>query len=575
LITAALAGAVQTASIVSVMPFIVLLTNPELLQSNELLIRAYEVLRCESYNEFLTIFGLFAIAILTFGNVFVAFEQWLSLRFMATLGHRMKSHALQTILQKPSEYVTTHHSAKLSDVILSQVERAVDGVIGTFVSIFSSMALAALIVLALLIISLQTTLLTLLGLLIAYVAVFLFMRRGISDDGQEFTRLSAAQLTAVKDALDGVKEIQTRRAEGFFGRRFAASSLRLSKLTVHFGVMNFLPYYLLETVVFAGFVVVALYLLYTTSDAGISLSYLALYGMAVYRLVPAMRGVFEGIAELQHDADSVPTVLEHLTERADSPIKEPMPEPRIEIRMRQASFSYASSDRRQLQGVSLSIPIGSSVCLFGPSGSGKTTILNLIAGLLYPAQGAVECDGTAIGPATIDGWRQQLGYSPQQVFLFADTLASNIAFGVEAGDIDQQRVEAVASLVNLHEYAMTRLPDGYQTIVAEHGATLSGGQRQRVGIARALYHDPNILLFDESFAGLDAENRTAILDRLFAMPGKTLIFSSHEPLVAARCDKVLVIDHGELIAEGPYENLLQSSPRFLEILSRTATVAHS
>lgn len=570
LIISGMAAGVQTLSMLSMMPFIVLLTNPDVLQSNEQLIWLYGVVGAHSYHEFLTIFGLFAVAMLTAGNMFVAFEQWLSLRFLTMLGHRIKKSVLENILQSSYERAVAEHSAKLNDIVLRQVERAVHGVIGTFVSIFSSMALAALIVLALLVISLKTTLLTMLGLLVAYLAIFMLMRGRISSDGELFTRLSATNSTAVKESLDGIREIKARRAEPYFIRRFETSSLSVSKLMIHFGVMNFLPYYLLETVVFAGFVLLTLYSLHATSDAGLSLSYLALYGMAVYRLVPAMRGVFEGVAEVHHDADAVQAVLPYASNGSALRTARTLSPPSSAINVRSISFNYAASDRTQLDGVEFSIPVGSSVCLFGPSGSGKSTILNLIAGLLFPQAGVIEIDATPLSEETVDSWLEQIGYSPQQVFLFDDTLSSNIAFGIEADKVDQQRVMEVSAFVNLHDHVTTHLPHGYQTVIAEHGATLSGGQRQRVGIARALYHDPDILIFDESFASLDAENRTAILDRLFALQGKTLIFSSHEPAVAARCDKVLVIEAGRLIEEGRYDDLVRDCPRFLQILSRIA-----
>jgi ABC-type multidrug transport system fused ATPase/permease subunit len=180
----------------------------------------------------------------------------------------------------------------------------------------------------------------------------------------------------------------------------------------------------------------------------------------------------------------------------------------------------------------------------------------------------VLCDGVEIGPDTIDSWRSNVGYCAQQIYLFDDAIASNIAFGVDREEIDHERVRAVSELAQLDGFVNDKLPDGYRTVTGEQGETLSGGQRQRVGIARSLYHDPDVLVFDESFTGLDAENRTAILDGLFALSGKTLIFSSHETAVASRCDKTVVVEQGRVIAEGPYEDLFETSPRFVELASR-------
>lgn len=549
----AVAAILQTLSVLAMMPFILLLANPELLQSHDLLQRLYTKLGASSYHEFLVLFGLFGILILTLGNLFVAIEQWVSDRFLHRLGHRVETQVLERMMQRPYEYFATHHSGTLSDVVLSQVERVVEGVIGTFVTIFGSLALAAFIVLMLLVISFETTLVTLIGLLAAYLIVFLSLRRKMENHGAELTGLSARVFTAVKETLDGIKEIKTRRAEAFFSRRFAASRMKMAKLIVRYNLLNYLPHFILETVVFAGFVAVALYFVFETADTGISLAFIALYGMAVYRLIPALKGIFEGIATIHHNADAVTVVLRHCAVDERQVTARELPAPKREVRLAGVTHRYQGSNTDQLSAIDLSIPAGSSICLFGPSGSGKTTILNLLVGLIAPQHGQVLCDGVSIGPETLDSWRQRIGYAPQQIYLFDDTLASNIAFGVADEDIDMQRVEAVGRIALLDEFVTGKLPQGYRTVIGEHGETLSGGQRQRVGIARTLYHDPDVLMFDESFTGLDAAKRTQVLDNLFALPNKTLVFSSHEVEIAARCDRVAEIEAGQLTHYGTFD----------------------
>jgi ATP-binding cassette, subfamily B, bacterial PglK len=561
------AALMQTLSVLSMMPFIVLLANPDMLEDSGLLQRGYEWLGAESYHEFLVVFGLFGILVLTLGNMFVAFEQWVSDRYLNYLVHRVETKVLQRMMRKPYDYFVTHHSAKLSDIILSQVERAIEGVIGTFITIFGSVVLAGLIVLMLLLISFKTTLVTFLGLLAAYVVVFLLLRRKIQGHGAELTELSAKVFTAVKETLDGIREIKSRRAEAFFIRRFDNSRRRLAGLAVRYNVLSYLPHFLLETIVLAGFVAVALYFVYATADSGISLSFIALYGMAIYRLIPALKGIFEGISTVHHDADAVQLVVRHIEEPPPRSHR-PLAPPKRRIQLTGVTHRYADSDRDQLSDLTLTIPVGSSICLYGPSGSGKTTVLNVLAGLIRPRSGAVLCDGAELVPEALDGWRRVIGYCPQQIYLYDDTLASNIAFGIDDDAIDYGRIHAVGRIARLEEFVLEKLPGGYQAVIGEHGATLSGGQRQRVGIARCLYHDPEVLFFDESFNGLDAENRTAILDSLFSMQGKTLVFSSHETAIASRCDVIVMMEQGKVVAEGTYEVLMAESPRFEQLASR-------
>ena len=561
------AAVMQTLSVLSIMPFIVLLANPDWLHTHDLLRRVYHTLEVQSYHDFLVLLGLLGILVLAAGNLFVALEQWVSDRFLNNLAHRVETQVLQRMMAKPYEYFVTHHSAKLSDVVLSQVERVVEGVIGTFVTIFGSVALAIFIVLMLLVISFKTTFVTLLGLLAAYVLVFLLLRRRIQSHGAELTHLSARVLTAVKEAFDGIKEIKTRRAESFFSGRFDESRALMANLAIRYNILSYLPHFLLETIVFAGFVAVALYFVFTTADTGISLSFIALYGLAVYRLIPALKGIFEGLSTIHHNADAVQVVLRHVQGHEESRGTRQLQPVAHRITLKGITHRYGRSDRDQLSDISFTIPAGSSVCLFGPSGSGKTTILNLLVGLIRPQAGQVLCDDVEIDGETIDSWPRHLGYCPQQIYLFDDTIASNIAFGINETEIDQERVRKVGTLAQLHEFVTGKLPAGYQSIIGEHGETLSGGQRQRVGIARCLYHDPDVLIFDESFTGLDAENRAVILDNLFKLEGKTLVFSSHETAVASRCDKILVIEQGRVIGEGSYQQLLAGSSRFEELVA--------
>jgi ABC-type bacteriocin/lantibiotic exporter with double-glycine peptidase domain len=460
------------------------------------------------------------------------------------------------------------HTGHLGDIILRQVERVVDGVIGAFISVFGNIALAVFVVLMLLLVNLKVTLVTLVGLLLLYLIIFLVLRRRIASHGRELTRLSGNVFTMVKETLDGIKEIRIRRAEGFFARRFEESSLKLSWLAIRHGMLSFLPNFVLETLIFAGMVAVALYFIVTTQNSGVSLSFIALYGMATYRLVPSLKGVFEGMANIQHNGDAVRIVLEHSQKQAKKTETTDMVAPEREIRLQHVSYQYGNSGDFQLNDVTLSIPIRSSVCLFAASGAGKTTLLNLLVGLIYPKQGELLCDATPVTPATVDSWRKNVGFCPQQIFLYSDTMSSNIAFGVSAEEIDQGRVTEVAKLAMLHDFISKDLENGYETTVSEAGRTLSGGQRQRIGIARPLYHNPAVIILDESFTGLDATNKGAILENLSGLSGKTLIFSSHDTAIASRCDRVIVIDKGKIVAQDNYEQLLKQSPHFVKLLSR-------
>lgn len=539
LVLSALAAIVQMVAILSIMPFIVLLSNPAIVESNAVLSRVYLLLGVSSFNEFLTYSGIFAVLFLLIGNAFLAVEHRASSRFLCLLVHRLEKRTLECMLQQPYEYFLANNSGRLSDIVLNQVERVVDGVIGRFIVVFSNAVLATCIVIMLLVVSLQTTLITLAGLLVLYLGIFIFLRGRIARHGRELTDLSGDVFTTVRDTLEGIREIKTRQVEQHFVDRFSQPSLKMSRLAMRYSMLSFMPHFILETFVFAGLVMVALYFIVATQSPGLTLSLIALYGLAAYRLVPSMKSAFEGMSDMHHNEDAVRVVLEHSRTTKPAVVARELPEPRERIKVERVAYSFASPDEPSLSEIELSIPIGSSVCLFGPSGSGKSTLLNIIAGLLRPQAGGVSCDGTAITDETVASWRRRLGYCPQRIFLFDDTLASNVAFGVPAEEVDVGRLTEVAGIVRLDEFVRANLNGRFDAVIGEGGKTVSGGQAQRIGLARVLYHDPSILLLDESFNGLDVATRDAILDNLFSLENKTLIFASHELGIANRCDAVV------------------------------------
>jgi ABC-type multidrug transport system fused ATPase/permease subunit len=559
---------VQALVLLSLMPFIVLLTNPEMFDDHPLVMRIARLLGIEAYSTFVVVLGGVTAAVLTLGNLFVAAEHMFTFRFIERLTHRTTARVLRNVLAQPWERIGGRHAAALGDVVVGQVQRVTQDVVGSAIALVSQVALLVFIVVVLLVLNPVTTAVALGGLVAAYAVLYFLTRRRIREGGEELTQVGAQIATTVKEALDGAREIRIRQAEGFFARRFERAHQRALRLSTHYEFQRAMPHYLLESVVFAGFVAVSLYFLLRTDDAGMALSWLALYAFSVYRLVPALAAIFDCAADIQHNADAIRVIAPFCApQQSATASAASVSAPRRHIRFEGVGYRHPGRAEDQIQGLDLVIPAGRSVCLFGPSGAGKSTLLNLVAGLLHPQQGRMYSDDAVVDESSAGAWREHIGYVPQPVYLFADSLASNIAFAEEPDEIDAQRIARVAELANLAP-VIARLPQGLHSPVGEHGTSLSGGERQRVGIARALYRDPAVLLFDESFANLDAQNRHAILDRLFAMPGRTLLFSSHERDVVERCDCIVVIEHGRVVAQGSYQELLAASPRFVELLSR-------
>ena len=226
-------------------------------------------------------------------------------------------------------------------------------------------------------------------------------------------------------------------------------------------------------------------------------------------------------------------------------------------------YSYPLAERPALDGLSLAIPARSTVGIVGGTGAGKTTAIDIVLGLLTPDAGRLLVDGMPIVAENVRAWQRSIGYVPQQIFLTDDTVSANIAFGLDAADIDQAAVERAARIAEIHDFVLREMPQGYATPVGERGVRLSGGQRQRIGIARALYHDPDVLILDEATSALDNLTEKAVMDAVHNLGhAKTIIMIAHRLSTVRACDTIFMLEHGRVVAEGSYDDLIETNRQF-------------
>jgi ABC-type bacteriocin/lantibiotic exporter with double-glycine peptidase domain len=217
-----------------------------------------------------------------------------------------------------------------------------------------------------------------------------------------------------------------------------------------------------------------------------------------------------------------------------------------------------------IRGVSLEISLGSSLGVVGRSGSGKTTLIDILLGLLRPQSGEIRADGVTITDQRLRSWQKFLGYVPQDIYLTDASVSSNIALGIDANVIDQERVITCAKMASIHDFIETELDQGYETLLGERGVRISGGQRQRIGIARALYHDPEILIFDEATSALDNITERNVIDAIDQLAGrKTIVVIAHRLSTVRSCDQIAVLDRGKIKSLGTYEELLINDEELL------------
>jgi ATP-binding cassette, subfamily B, bacterial PglK len=300
---------------------------------------------------------------------------------------------------------------------------------------------------------------------------------------------------------------------------------------------------------------------------------LALLGFAAIRFVPSANRLVSATLGLRWGTSAINAVYNDLVALESTVSKPPEPQP-VErfsdaIELRDVGYLYTGAASRSLNGVSLSIPRGSAVGFVGPSGAGKTTLIDVILGLLTPSEGKVLVDGVDL-QEQISNWQRQIGYVPQTIYLADDSIRKNVAFGVSEAEIDDARVWQAIEAAQLSDM-IQKLPDGLTTLVGERGVRLSGGQRQRIGIARALYHDPSVLVLDEATSSVDTETEQSIVDALERLRGdRTILVIAHRLTTVQNCDQLFFLRDGKLEANGTYEELFDVNRQFRSLAVASA-----
>ena len=374
----------------------------------------------------------------------------------------------------------------------------------------------------------------------------------------------------LNEVFSAVKEVKVGGLEQAYIQRFAGPAYTFARHLTSENMIRLIPRMAVEAIAFGGMLSLVLYLLAQRGSFASALPVIALYAFTGYRLMPSLQQIYAAVTQVRFTGpalDALHTELMSLQTVHPNQSEEPVKLQQA-ITLNQVHYSYPNAAQPALKGISLTIPARSTVGLVGTTGSGKTTTVDLILGLLEAQQGTLAVDGQVITDYNRRSYQRTIGYVPQQIYLADDTVAANIAFGLDAKEIDQAAVERAAKIANLHEFVRNELPQQYQTTVGERGVRLSGGQRQRIGIARALYHNPQVLILDEATSALDNLTEQVVMEALHNLGHKiTIIMIAHRLSTVKECDSIFVLEKGNLIAQGSFNELLHSSERFRAMVS--------
>ena len=533
-----------------VLPFAELLIDGEKLQNNNLFINVMKLLQISNTDGLIAFLGISLIIVYVLKNVYLIFMYYYQYKFIYYNQKTLAAKLMKRYMNMPYLFHTTENSAVLVRTINEDVNRC-------FLVVLNSLQIITevCVVLTLGMYLLYTDVLMTLSILIlvggcAIIFVKIF-RKKTQKYGKDYQYASGKMIQWLNQGFGGIKEIKVSEKTDFFVDKYEENYLKYATAQLKFQVLGQMPKGILETLTIGVVMLVVIIKVLSGVDMRETLPQLSAFIIAAYRILPSANRINNSLNTIMFNMPSMNKICNDLIYTQDK-IERNEPKSycggdviyfKQDITIQSLSFRYPGKEKYVFRNVFMKIYRGESVAIVGPSGAGKTTFVDLILGLLNPEQGVILVDGIDI-LENKKAWANLVGYIPQTIYLSDDTVRNNIAFGYK--EIDDKKVWKALKQAQLDKF-IQGLDKGLDTIVGERGVQLSGGQRQRIGIARALYHDPDILILDEATSALDTNTELAVMEAIEKFKGeKTMIIIAHRLSTIQNCDRVYEVRDSEI-----------------------------
>ncbi len=578
MVTGAFASAVM---VVSVFPFLSVLSNPELINENAMLNRLYKMGGFETEYTFLLALGLAAIVVIVSSNFILILQTWAVTRYTQMRIHSISRNLLSHYLAQPYSFFLRRHTGDMSTNILAEAQQVVINFLRPLANLIAAVLTIIAVLITLLLIDPIVTLITTGTFAAMYTVIAVVTRRYVGRMGRLRAKANEARFRVAGEALGGIKDVKLMGREVAYVERFSGPSMDMARAQIAIAVLSQVPRFAIQMVGFGGIILLCLLLLDPDSlkerkALGGTLPLLGLLAFAGQRLMPELQKVYQSTTMMTSGVAALDRVYNDISGGDHARIERAQPTALglcAELEFDGVSYTYPGAKGPGLSDVSFSLKAGERVGVVGTSGAGKTTVADMILGLLRPSTGAIVADGIKITQTNLRAWQKTVGYVPQDIFLTDSSLSENIAFGLPPHEIDAEKVERAGRVAQLHDFVTTELPDGYATQIGERGVRLSGGQRQRIGIARALYHDADLIVFDEATSALDNLTEREVMVAIEALSGeKTILMIAHRLSTVRHCDNILFLQSGRIEATGTWDGLIRENASFRGLAANTEGV---
>jgi ABC-type multidrug transport system fused ATPase/permease subunit len=562
----------QVAGIASVAPFIAIISNPGVISSNNILSSIFDYFQFQSNKDFL-IFSAFSIAFLiAISNVIAAFSTWYLYRFSVAVGGKLQTTLYEKYINSQYDFFSQNNSSRLISNITQELPRFIYMVFQPALNLIAQSLIALLILIGLIVVDPLLALLSFFVIGGIYFFIYWTVIVKMQESGETVTLINKEKLQILNESLCGVKEVKLLNVEPWYIERLNAATLKGLNANAFISVAGDLPRFVVETFVFIAILALAIYLFATQGASGGAITTLSFYAMAGYKILPAIQSIYRSISMIKANFSVVDNIYDDML---PDPATQTFPDRTKsrdfgsldgDIEFVNVSYSYPKSSKPALTNVNCVIRKDAFNAFVGGSGAGKSTMADLLLGLLIPSSGEIRSGSIKFSSDNVRAWQKRIGYVPQSIFLVDDTVRNNIAFGIPPEAVIEENIIKAAQMAQLGK-VFGDLKTGLETTVGENGSKLSGGQIQRIGIARALYKDPDILIFDEATSALDTITEQQVIDSIHAISAhKTVVMIAHRLSTIMDAKNIVMFKDGRVVSQGRYDELYHSNVEFKSLV---------
>jgi ABC-type multidrug transport system fused ATPase/permease subunit len=567
----------EIVSIASIIPFMTLVGDMTLLQQNTTIAKVYLYSGITSESQFVFLLGVSVLVVFFISSIVSMFTLWRLFMFANKTGTDIANRLYSHYLKQDWLFHANGSSAQLTKKISTETSRVTSLVLLPLMQMNAKIVLVLFLGVTISVYDPQVAITGLSAFAIGYFIIFRTVRARLKHNGDAISKVQEQRFRLMNEGFGGIKDVLLFGRNYDFIRRFNHAGDTFAYSQGSNQSLAQVPRYMVELVAFGFMIALVLYLIAAhKGNIGLILPVLTVYTLAGFRLLPAFQQIFACVASIKGNISAFESIRYDLSNSLQKELKTELKQNKTEgcllnlkkdIVLENITFTYPARAESTLTNLNISIPAHNVIGIVGPSGSGKSTIIDILLGLIVPQKGQLKIDDTIINNQNLRSWQNTIGFVAQSIFLSEGSIAENVAFGIPKDKINLDQVQQALELSHLTDL-VEGLEYGVQTKVGERGVQLSGGQRQRIGIARALYHKAEVLVFDEATSSLDGITEKMVMNAIHDFSGqKTIIMVAHRLKTVQKCDQIFLIQKGRVVDQGTYQELLKKNKHFKNMAS--------